>query len=169
MYQATLVGTAKIGLIVELDHDNNPCKNENWERSFSKIFHNQKETFTSQNLLLPIATPENVVLYQNYQCLHSSVRLCATLTYVQCMYVFGGKKFGKFNPYIQYEKIIDAQTGKHSCSANSSWHVFPKRQRMIEENYITCTVHTAVVTVFAEARRRIGPAVNLRRVLQTWT
>ena len=152
-----------------MDHDNNPCKNENWESSFSKIIHNQKETFTSHNLLLPIATPENVVLYQNYQCLHSSVRLCATLTYVQCMYVFGGKKFGKFNPYIQYENIIDAQTGKHSCSANSSWHVFPKRQRMIEENYITCTVHTAVVTVFAEARRRIGPAVNLRRVLQTWT
>ena len=49
-----------------------------------------------------------------------------------------------------YVNKINAQTGKRSCLANSPWRVFPKRQRINEENYITCAVDTAVVTVFVE-------------------
>ena len=67
-----------------------------------------------------------------------------------CMYVFGGKKFGKFNPYTVYVNIINAHTGKRSYSANSPSRVFPKCQRISEENNITYAVDTAVVTVFVE-------------------
>ena len=49
-----------------------------------------------------------------------------------------------------YVNIINAHTGKRSFSVNSPGRVFPKHQRISEENYITCVVDTAVVTVFVE-------------------
>ena len=56
------------------------------------------------------------------------------------MYVFGG---GKFNPYI-------CKYNKRSTNVRPIHRVFPKRQTISEENYITCAVDTAVVTVFVE-------------------
>ena len=67
--------------------------------------------------------------------------------YVYIMYL-AGRNWGNLNHI--YVNIINAHTGKHSGSENSPWRIFPKRQTISEENYTTCAVDTAVVTVFVE-------------------
>ena len=72
--------------------------------------------------------------------------ICPSTVYV-CMYL-AGRNFG--NLIHIYVNIINAHTGKRSYSANLPQRVFPKRQKISEENYITCAVDTAVVTVFVQ-------------------
>ena len=77
-------------------------------------------------------------------CRLSAYLTASVRTVYVCMYVFGGGKFGKF-------KLIHlCKYNKRSTNVRPIHRVFPKRQTISEENYITCAVDTAVVTVFVE-------------------
>ena len=80
-------------------------------------------------------------------CGLSAYLTASVRTVYVCMYL-AGRNFG--NLIHIYVNIINAHTGKRSYSANLPQRVFPKRQKISEENYITCAVDTAVVTVFVQ-------------------
>ena len=116
-----------------------------WERSFSKSFTTKKKHLqvTTSFFLWQL---QGMYFWMKTSSVYTF--LCGYLpisrTYIVCMYLAWR------NLIHIYVNKINAQTGKRSCLANSPWRVFPKRQRINEENYITCAVDTAVVTVFVE-------------------
>ena len=87
--------------------------------------------------------PNITVRLLDLQCRLSAYLTASVRTVYVCMYVFGGGKFGKFNPHIR-------KYNKRSANVQPIHRVFPKRQTISEENYIICAVDTAVVTVFVE-------------------
>ena len=150
--------------VVVLDHDKNPCKNEK--------DHFQK-SFTTKKKHLQVTTSFFLWQLQGMYFWMKTSRvytfLCGYLpisrTYSVCMYL-AWRNLG--NLIHIYVNKINAQTGKRSCLANSPWRVFPKRQRISEENYITCAVDTAVVTVFVEVEDEWKDVSGLLAIWGMW-